>query len=247
MKRISIAIFTFALFLIFNSLTTQAQGLKLIPEPKQLDKREGAFAITSKTRIVINSAHADEDRLAAETIAEEIESATGQQIKITTARSMPKANAIYLARVGDDKRLAATLEANRLALDDKFNEEGYVIDAASDRIIIAARTGAGVFYGAQTLRQLIGQGANQSGIPAVAIKDWPQMRWRGIHDDISRGPVPTLDYMKKQIRIIASYKLNLFALYIEHTFDYQKHPLIGPKEGALTADEIKEISRGDTA
>ncbi len=241
MKRISIAIFTFALFLIFNSLTTQAQGLKLIPEPKQLDKREGAFAITSKTRIVINSAHADEDRLAAETIAEEIESATGQQIKITTARSMPKANAIYLARVGDDKRLAATLEANRLALDDKFNEEGYVIDAASDRIIIAARTGAGVFYGAQTLRQLIGQGANQSGIPAVAIKDWPQMRWRGIHDDISRGPVPTLDYMKKQIRIIASYKLNLFALYIEHTFDYQKHPLIGPKEGALTADEIKEL------
>jgi hypothetical protein len=67
------------------------------------------------------------------------------------------------------------------------------------------------------------------------------MRWRGLHDDISRGPVPTLDYFKKQIRIISGYKLNLFSLYIEHTFDYQKHPLIGPKEGALTAAEVKEL------
>ena len=67
------------------------------------------------------------------------------------------------------------------------------------------------------------------------------MRWRGVHDDISRGPVPTLDYMKKQIRTCAAFKLNLFSLYIEHIFDYQSHPLIGPKEGALTADEVKEL------
>jgi hypothetical protein len=180
--------------------------------------------------------------MAARTLAEEILSATGHEIKIKTARSAPRSNAIYIARVGDDKRLAPTLDALGLSIDDKFDEEGYAIDASKGRVIIAARTGRGVFYGAQTLRQLIGRsGDKQSSVPAVAIKDWPAMRWRGVHDDISRGPVPTLDYMKKQVRTLASFKLNLFSLYIEHVFDYQSHPLIGPKEGSLTALDIKEL------
>ena len=219
-----------------------AEDLKLVPEPKQAQKREGRFTITPKTRILINSAHADEDRTAAETLVEEIVAATGTKLKITTARSMPKSGAIYLARVSDDKHLASTLEASQLAIDDKFNDEGYVLDANAERVIVAARTGEGVFYGAQTLRQLIHRGeANQANVPSVAIKDWPAMRWRGVHDDISRGPVPTLDYMKKQIRTCAAYKLNLFSLYIEHVFDYQSHPLIGPKEGSLNAAEVKEL------
>jgi len=231
------------LFLLLSSQAS-AQDLKLVPEPKQLQKHDGTFVITSKTRIVINTAHADEDRTAAETLVEEIEESNRLRLKISMARSVPKSGAIYLARIGDDKHLAPTLEASKLAIDDKFDDEGYVLDSNKDRIIIAARTGSGVFYGAQTLRQLIHRGEhNQGSVPSVAIKDWPTMRWRGVHDDISRGPVPTLDYMKKQIRTCAAYKLNLFALYIEHVFDYQSRPLIGPKEGSVTAAEIEELVR----
>lgn len=224
------------------SSVASAQELKLIPEPRQTQKRQGSFTITHKTRIVIHAAHAADDRIAAETLVEEIEAATGTKLKITTARSMPKSGAIYLARAGDDKRLASMLDATSLAIDDKFNDEGYVLDAGAQRIIIAARSAEGVFYGAQTLRQLIHRGeTNQATVPAVAIRDWPAMRWRGVHDDISRGPVPTLDYIKKQIRTCAAYKLNLFSLYIEHVFDYQSHPLIGPKEGSLNAAEVREL------
>lgn len=207
-----------------------------------MQKQNGVFNINSKTRIVINAAHAEEDRTAANTIAEEIESATGQKIKITIARSAPESNAIYLARADDDRRLASLLEAASLSLDDKLGEEGYALYATGERVICAARTAQGLFYGAQTLRQLIDRGEHaRATCPAVAIKDWPTMRWRGVHDDISRGPVPTLDYMKRQIRTCAAFKLNMFSLYIEHTFDYQKHPLIAPKEGALTADEIRQL------
>ncbi|HVG19846.1 MAG TPA: glycoside hydrolase family 20 zincin-like fold domain-containing protein [Blastocatellia bacterium] len=228
-------------FFFLTSCDVFSQDLKLVPEPRQVRRREGAFIITPGVRIVINSARGEEDMKAAETVAEEIEAATGRKVKITKSRSMPKSNAICLARAGDDKRLAQSLDASGLGVDDKFDEEGYVIDAGKDRVVVAARTGQGVFYGAQTLRQLIGRGDKQPGVPAVAIRDWPQMRWRGVHDDISRGPVPTLDYMKKQIRTIASFKLNLFSLYIEHVFDYQSQPLIGPKEGALNAAEVKEL------
>ena len=228
-------------FVLFSSVAS-AQELRLVPEPKQVQKHDGGFTITPKTHVVINAAHAVEDRTAADTLVEEIESATGLKLKISSARPMPKADAIYLARIGDDKRLASALEASGLPIDDKLNDEGYVLEANPERIIVAARTGEGVFYGAQTLRQLIHRGApGQANVPAVAIKDWPAMRWRGVHDDISRGPVPTLDYMKKQIRTCAAYKLNLFSLYIEHVFDYQSHPLIGPKEGALNASEVREL------
>ncbi|PYT08287.1 MAG: hypothetical protein DMF60_05060 [Acidobacteria bacterium] len=88
-----------------------AQELKLVPEPRQVQKREGVFIIGQKTRLVINAAHADEDRTAAESLAEEIEASCGLKLKISTTRSAPKTGAIYLARVGDDKSLASTLEA----------------------------------------------------------------------------------------------------------------------------------------
>ncbi|MFP5262766.1 MAG: beta-N-acetylhexosaminidase [Blastocatellia bacterium] len=228
-------------FFFFVSLPASAQDLKLVPEPKQVRMREGAFIITPEVRIVVDSAHAKEDAVAAETLAGEIEAATGRSVKITASRSMPKSNAIYLGRTGDGGRLARALDASGLSVDRDFDEEGYVLDAGQRRVLVAARTGQGVFYGAQTLRQLIRRGDKGASVPAVAIKDWPQMRWRGVHDDISRGPVPTLDYMKKQVRTIASFKLNLFSLYIEHVFDYQSHPLFGPKEGSLNAAEVKEL------
>ncbi len=225
-------------------LEASAQDLKLIPEPRQVQKREAIFTVDSKTRIVINRAHEKQDRVAAEMLAEEIEKACGKRVKISTAGRMPDSRGvIYLAQtVGDDRRLKTALEAKGLSIDEKFDQQGYVLDATRERIVVAGRTGQGLFYGVQTLRQLLTRGdAGSLKCPAVSIKDWPALRWRGVHDDISRGPVPTLDYMKKQIRLCASYKLNLFSLYIEHVFDYQKHPLIGPKEGALTATEIKEL------
>ena len=228
-------------FFLISSVAS-SQDLKLIPEPRHTQKRQGSFTITPKTRIVINDRRSEEDRTAAETLVDEIEAATGTRLKISTARSAPKSRAIYLARVADDKRLASTLEETSVPIDDTFNAEGYVLDAGAQRIIIAARSGEGLFYGAQTLRQLIHRGEDDHAtVPAVAIRDWPAMRWRGVHDDISRGPVPTLDYIKKQIRTCAAYKLNLFSLYIEHVFDYQSHPLIGPKEGSLNAAEVKEL------
>ena len=68
----------------------------------------------------------------------------------------------------------------------------------------------------QTLRQLLRADGHTLICPAVSIRDWPSMEWRGMQDDISRGPIPTEDYMKQQIRMLAAYKVNLFALYMEH-------------------------------
>ncbi len=67
------------------------------------------------------------------------------------------------------------------------------------------------------------------------------MRWRGVSDDISRGPVPTVEYIKRQLRTFAAYKLNMHSFYMEHTFSSKAHPLIGPEGGSLTPAEIREV------
>jgi hypothetical protein len=122
-----------------------------------------------------------------------------------------------------------------------LNEEGYVIVANADRVIVAGNTVTGTFYGLQTLKQLVRGNVTTAFIPAVKIVDWPTMRWRGISDDISRGPVPTVDYIKRQIRNLAFFKMNMHSFYMEHTFASETHPLIGPEGGSLTPAEIREL------
>jgi hypothetical protein len=67
------------------------------------------------------------------------------------------------------------------------------------------------------------------------------MRYRAFSDDLSRGLVPTVDYVKRQIRTFAYYKMNMHSLYMEHTFKSESHPLFAPEEGSFDAAELKEI------
>lgn len=234
-----------AILLLFCALVplASAQELKLIPEPREVQRKSGRFNVGVATRIVVGSKHAGEDRVAAEAIAAEIENATGRKLRIITGALPSGAGLIYLART-DEPGVARRMQAAKLQIPGDFDEEGYVLDATPSGILIVARTGSGVFYGAQTLRQLLLPAATDPkklSVPAVSIRDWPAMRWRGVHDDISRGPIPTLDYMKKEVRTLAEYKMNLFSLYMEHVFDYASQPLVAPHEAAITPEQVKEL------
>jgi hypothetical protein len=101
----------------------------------------------------------------------------------------------------------------------------------------------------QTLRQLLrgeGSGGKTLAIPSLVIRDWPSMEWRGVSDDISRGPIPTIDYLKMQIRTLAEYKINLVGFNLEHVFDFQTQPLVSPrdqpKEAALLQPKSRNLS-----
>ncbi|HWZ52631.1 MAG TPA: beta-N-acetylhexosaminidase [Granulicella sp.] len=129
-------------------------------------------------------------------------------------------------------RLAAHPVAN---FDPAMKPEGYVITTAPHILTITADTSAGLFYGAQTVKQLI---ENTASTPAVLhaadIRDWPAMAYRGLDDDLSRGPVTTLEFQKKLIRTLAAYKINLYSLYFEHTAAYASDPLFAPPGGAIS-------------
>lgn len=224
--------------------TLAAQELHLLPQPREIKQTSESFPVDAQTRIVMARAHAAEDKPGAEMLAEEIARYTGRKPPIAVAPAMPAVmrNVIYLARWEDDGRARTLLAAQGLKnFDQKLGEEGYLLLADSSKVIVAGGGGAGLFYGAQTLRQLIRLQGGRAACPGVQIRDWPAMAWRGVHDDVSRGPVPTLEQLKREVRTLSEYKVNLFSLYMENVFDTQSEPLIPPPDGKLTAAEIKEL------
>ena len=123
----------------------------------------------------------------------------------------------------------------------KLGEEGYKILIDSSRVIISANNSKGLFYGIQTLKQII-RGIKDPCLPGVIISDWPSLKYRGVMDDISRGPVPTINFIKYQIRRLAEMKINIFMHYVEHVVKTKSHPEFAPVDGSITIDEWKELS-----
>lgn len=227
------------------------RALKLLPAPKEARVSEGKFVVTRETTILISNS---EDRTAAETLEEEIQDRTGLKLPIKTANGTPRTvGQISVGRLSD-RGLRSYLESQKVKAggesgsvgpeEPEFEKQGYVIRATDSGVLVAGCAAQGVFYGVQTLRQLLhteGSGAKTLAIPAVTIRDWPSMDWRGVSDDISRGPIPTLEYLKAQIRTLAEYKINLLGFNLEHVFDFQTQPLVSVRESALTPGEIKEL------
>ncbi len=229
----------------FAEVSDPENELKLIPAPKEVHIEQGSFHVKPTTRILVEFGHQAEDRIAAETLAEEIHNESGFKLSITGAKadskheSKEEGSNIALARL-QDGRVRKFLASKGLN-GDSIGDQGYLLFSDASHLIVAANTGQGLFYGVQTLRQLLRPEGHSLICPAVSIRDWPSMEWRGVQDDISRGPIPTEDFMRRQIRILAAYKINLFALYMEHIFDFASQPLVAPKEAALTPQEINAL------
>ena len=120
--------------------------------------------------------------------------------------------------------------------------EGYLLRISKDQIIIAANNQAGAFYGAQTLKQMIRGDKPKEGIPCVFVKDWPALSIRAVMDDISRGPVPDMNFMKTQVRRYAELKINCMSFYIEHIVKTTKHPDLAPYNGGISIEDFTELS-----
>ena len=217
------------------AVQAQSTTIQIIPAPKQVASGEGSFQLRD-ARIVLADARSSEDQFAAQDFSDDTRATAGVSLSLQRGgrRSILIGRLDSLPLMQALKRIGATAPAT-------LGEEGYVILANADQVIVAANTGAGIFYGLQTLKQLVRGDGPDAFIPAVKIVDWPTMRWRGVSDDISRGPVPTVDYIKRQIRTEAYFKMNMHSFYMEHTFDARSHPLIGPEGGSLTPAEIRDL------
>ncbi|HYE65625.1 MAG TPA: beta-N-acetylhexosaminidase, partial [Pyrinomonadaceae bacterium] len=212
-------------------------ALRLIPQPKQAASTTEVFRLGRNARVALADPLSADDRFAAQDFADDLRETAGVTVRIGKGggRRTILIGSLDLAPV------RAALRRAGLSVPPDLHHEGYLLGATEREVVVAGRSPAGVFYGMQTLKQLVRGESAEAYIQGVRITDWPTMRWRAISDDISRGPIPTLEYIKRQLRTFAAFKLNMHSFYMEHTFASREHPLIGPKGGSLTPEEIREL------
>lgn len=194
MKRGTLVFSTvLVLFAVLMTAETPGQSgtLTLNPPPKEFQIHEGNFRVTAATRILVAFGHQDEDRIAADTLAEEIRDQSGLQIAITGSKEKGKQqrSTIELARL-QDASVAQFLQSKGLRAD-AIGDQGYLLYSDSSRLIVAANTGQGLFYGVQTLRQLLHPDGHDLVCPSVSIRDWPSREWRGPQENFARAPFPS--------------------------------------------------------
>jgi hypothetical protein len=219
--------------LCLASLTAQAE-LRLIPQPREVRAKDSIFRVSAKTSLVVLS-KVKEDSFAAGLLHEDLKLSG----KPKTASSAPSRQAIVLGRV-DDPAMVKLLGSRQLNTTGIGNE-GYILDVDENLAVVAGKDAPGLFYGIQTLRQMITQAQSGAEIAGAQIRDWPALQYRGTQVDISRGPVPKLDYLKQIVRTIAEYKMNQLNLYIEDAFPLAGKPLIGVLDDVHSVANFREL------
>ncbi len=172
--------------------------LNLIPKPMEITTLDGKFKFNPATQIAVERG-AEE---AAIYPGELLSTATGVGFKtVETINMDPRANSILLTTARADESLGS---------------EGYELSVTPHAITIRALDARGLFYGVQTLRQLLPpeienatERARNCEVPAVNIKDKPRFRWRGLMLDVGRHFFP-ISLVKRYIDLLALHKMNVF-------------------------------------
>ena len=216
-------------------------ALQLLPEPKELLLVKGTCALDGEMTIVLPAASGEGSWLAARDLREEIWAAAGLDLPIVKAQAPPRPDHAILLVCGAEQAAALDLASFQERLDAPAEVRGqaYVLAVQRGRIVLYADAPPGLFYGVQTLRQLVRLQGDH--IPALTIRDWPSLGARGLMLDISRRKVPTLETLKHLVDELSHYKLNVLQLYTEHTFVFPSHPRIGAGRGSLSSDDILEL------
>ncbi len=117
--------------------------------------------------------------------------------------------------------------------------QSYRLEIGPHGVIGTAVGDKGLAYAIVTFIQILKQ--MDLSLPVCSIVDFPLYPARGVMLDVSRGKVPTMESFKELIVLLAEHKLNVFQLYVEHTFYFPSHPRIGENSGRLTAAQIRDL------
>ena len=215
------------------------QGINLIPAPVSLQQLDGKFNLTSSTTF---QASTEESKAVADFFAKKLKTSTGFDLAVKESE-------------GD---IVLGINPNL-----EINEEGYKLEVTPDNILIAAKTPAGLFYGMQTVLQLLPAEIESKSVvntewslPCVSIEDAPRFSYRGLMCDPCRHFM-TVEEVKRQIDVMAMLKINTFHWHLTEDqgwrMEIKKYPKLTEvgatrqegegttHSGFYTQEEMKEV------
>jgi hexosaminidase len=185
--------------------STAGPAIAVIPKPAAVEMRTGMFEFGAKTQIYLEISNSNDARWVGDYLSRLLSKPLGHPIPVHIAGNAGQyRNAIVLSL-----KAPATLGV-----------EGYELSISRDAIHINARKVAGLFYGVQTLRQMLPADV-ESGTPikrplqlrCARIHDSPRFAWRGLMLDCSRTFL-SMDYLRHTVDLMALYKLNVLHLHL---------------------------------
>jgi len=232
---------------------TNRAPVNVVPQPVSVEERDGSFVIMPSTRIVAGAGAAAE----ASQLMDALEPGMGYRLR-PLVRSARVENSIRL-------EIAPSLA-------DRLGEEGYELEVTSRSIVIRSGRSAGLFWGIQTLQQLLPAAIFSErkvnrlewAVPCVRIVDYPRFQWRGLLIDPARHFIPVPD-VKQFIDLMAIHKFNRLQIHLTDNegwrLEIKKYPQLtelgskmdwnlrhqggtGPRcVGFYTQDDIRQIVR----
>ncbi|OAD42212.1 beta-N-acetylhexosaminidase [Polaribacter atrinae] len=210
-----------------------ATDYQIIPKPVSLELSNGLFLVDHKTKVV----GAENLKNEGDYLADMLSHISGSNITFK-----------------------ATSTGNiELKIDEAIeNNEGYTLSVTYNKITISGKTAKGVFYGIQTLKQLIpATKVSQETaltIPAVTIKDEPRFIYRGMHLDVARHFF-SIDFIKKYIDLLAMHKMNTFHWHLTEDqgwrIEIKKYPKLtqvgSKRHGTINGHFNKKEGNDETA
>ena len=167
----------------------------LIPKPASIVESEGKFILSEDVHIFV-SQNNSEVVFIAQLLDVYLGEATDESFKILVGN--PDVKKILLHLNGDES----------------LGEEGYELSITPDSVVLHASRPAGLFYGIQTLRQLLPTNPSETiSLPALSIRDVPRFEWRGAMLDVARHFF-SVDDVKRFIDLISHYKMNRLHLHL---------------------------------
>lgn len=201
-----VCLFLWILGMCFHAHPILAQSV--IPVPLKMEQGTGSFLLSEKTKLYTNLQGGEAE------LWEKYLKALPVQLK--EARMKDRKQMLFLLITPKTPQLPSP--------------ESYTLSVTSQRIEIRATSGAGLFYGMQTLLQLMQPASTGSySVPSVEIEDTPRFAYRGLMLDVSRH-FSTKEFIKKQIDALAYYKINRLHLHLTDAagwrLEIKKYPLL---------------------
>jgi hypothetical protein len=209
-----------------------SRGYTVLPAPQKVILGAHDFTIGPDWRLELDPSVDGRD-VAVEALRDDL---AGRFHLRLSARETSPAGVVSLRIASGTAQIGQTLDQNKHAIE----SEAYRIDLGAQAIRITANASTGLFYGVETLVQLIRPQGGRLWLPQGSIEDWPDLHLRHIYWDDAHH-LERMDELKRAVRQAAFYKINGFTIKLEGHFQYKSAPaLVEPY--ALTPAELQELT-----
>lgn len=174
----------FSTLLLIGNSCSERKEIDVIPMPRSVEYHSGNFTISPETKFYTN-------------LSAESRQVLTDYLEGTSLSSVPFAE----SATGNNG-----IELNLCDSSIVTGNEAYRIEIVKKGVRLSANTETGIFYGLQTLLQLLNNGDNKT-LPALMINDSPRFPYRGLHLDVSRHFFDK-EFVKKQLNAMAYFKMN---------------------------------------